>query len=91
MDKDANKRRHLRYPPDPGWVARIIFAEREVPALIIDESRSGCQLLLKDSDSEFGPVSDCKVQIGKLGPYRAELRWQDKVDDFVKVGIRFLE
>ena len=51
----------------------------------------GCSLAVLGTDRlQVGDV--CVVQVGKLAPLRAEVRWRNELDDKVlRVGFMFLE
>ena len=87
--KTTNARRHLRFPPDPEWGASLHVDARRVPALIINESHSGCQLVVNATGCEFGASTQCTVRLGTMAPVRATLRWVSRADDLVRLGIEY--
>jgi hypothetical protein len=90
-------RRKLRFAPDPSQHAEIDFNlnrknfEGELPALIFNESYSGCcVVMMKEKRLKVG--GHFKVKVGLLAPLLGEVRWINELDDhFVKLGIEFLE
>ena len=94
----ANKRRHIRFAPDPLDYAQIAL-DVEAPtftpdfvALIVEESpMGGCGLAMLISDRI---VSGTKVlaKVGRLTPLRSEVVWVRKIDEHImRLGLRFLE
>lgn len=89
MAQHSNRRRHLRFPPEPEWAAAIEVQGKRVPALIINESKSGCQLVLAHPGHEFGPSSSLRVTLGTLAPLEGRVCWQDAQQDMIRIGIEF--
>jgi hypothetical protein len=94
----SNKRRHIRFTPDPLDYAQIsldLDAATFTPdfvALIVEESpMGGCGLAMLQTDRV---VSGTKLlaKVGRLTPLRSEVVWVRKVDDHImRLGLRFLE
>ncbi len=92
-----NKRKYIRYKPDPGVFALIDFEadagpfRPTFPALVLTESHQGCGLLIVDN-KQLSVGSLIRVQVGNLPPMRAEIRWKEKLDsDATKIGLHFLD
>jgi hypothetical protein len=93
------KRASIRYTPDDGTFAMIdVIDERpdgtfrpSMVALVPEESSKGVGLVLLDTPSmQVG--SYCRVQVGKLPPMRAEVRWRREVEPkIICLGLLFLE
>lgn len=90
-------RRKLRFAPDPSQHAGIDFNlsqkkfEAELPALIYNESYSGCcVVVMREKRLKVG--GQFKIKVGLLAPLMGEIRWINELDDtFVKLGVEFLE
>lgn len=99
METRRNARRYTRFPGDPLDVA-IIALDPETPltafrgdivALIMDEAPlGGCGLIVHRTDRlQVGDF--CVVQVGRLLPVAAEVRWRREIGEgIVKIGLRFL-
>ncbi len=93
----TSKRRYVRFPAE-GDVAAIIdlsagpgpFTPR-LHALVYEESYGGCgMVVLKGVVFEPGDV--IRLQVGRLGPMRAEVRWSMNVDQHVqRLGVMYLD
>lgn len=98
-DDPKSKRRSIRFAPDSGTYAKIdLEAAREdgsfqpsVVALVPEESAKGVGLVvLTTNDLQVGAF--CKIQVGKLQPLRAEVRWRQDVDPgILRLGLLYLE
>ncbi|MDH4262783.1 MAG: hypothetical protein OEV78_07055 [Spirochaetia bacterium] len=64
-------------------------------ALIENESHTGASLVLiiKDENPDFIKTgTNWIVKIGELAPMRAEVKWNQRIDDvIVKVGVTFID
>ena len=88
---------HVRFKPDPMEHALLdlraqpgVFAP-SCSALILNESFSGCALILQSLDTIL-PEKEIRVKVGKLDPLRAQIVWAQPLDkDIYKIGIQFLE
>ena len=98
--KHDNRRRYLRYPPDPTEIVMVQFSagdERftpEMAALPSEESRGGLRLVLLNREQISGIETDalCTVKIASLEPQRAKIRWIDTVDEeIVRLGVQFVD
>lgn len=96
--KVDERRRYLRYPPDPTEIVMVQFSSSsdrftpEIAALPSEESRGGLRLILLNRDpvSSIEVGSACTVKVANLGPQQAEVRWIDAEDqEVVRLGIQF--
>jgi hypothetical protein len=94
--KKPIKRKHTRFKPDPDTFAFIdVKTGREfkpqLSALVTEESFKGCSMVLLATES-LQVESRCRVQVGKLGPMWAEVRWRQELDpQVIKIGLMYLE
>lgn len=93
----TNRRKHTRFKPDPGTIARIDVNitgsefKPTIPALIFSEAYGGCGLVVTGAQ-ELRVGDLCRVQVGSLHPMAAEIVWRTPLDeDVVKIGLKFLE
>lgn len=67
----------------------------EVNGFIIEQSHSGCSLVLvraKEVYDELSSGKKCIIKAGPLSPMRAEVRWRKDLDESVfKVGFQYLD
>ncbi len=87
-----NQRKHIRFPSENGTIAVITVAsKKDVVGLVITEAQGGCSIcVLRTSDVVSG--DRCKITVGKVGPFLAEVAWVKHLDDEVStIGIKFLE
>ena len=96
--KDAVIRAKLRFAPDPGAYATIDLNddaeadfEPQHVALIYNESYHGCGVIvLKCKALKMGAY--CRVQVGKLPPMLAEVKWRKELDrEVARVGLQYIE
>lgn len=96
----AQRRRFMRFPPDPLQTALIDFStdgsfEPGYVGLIRQEAYAGCGLLLVYRDGleqEFAAGRKCTIKVGKLDPMPAEVVWSVILDEeALKVGFQFEE
>ena len=98
MPSQTNKRRHLRHQPDAGDFAMIDVSSPldrpfhpTIPALIVDEAFKGCGLIVLPHP-KLTVGARLRVQVGKLAPVTAEIRWKLEIDTQVhKIGLMYLE
>lgn len=93
------KRASVRFAPDIGAFAMIDVEPHRAdgsfqPAiigLVAEESTKGTGLVVMATDLlKVGTY--CRVQVGKLSPLRAEVRWRQEVAaDILRVGLLYLE
>ncbi len=98
--KKEERRRYLRYPPDPTEIVMVQFSGEgdqfapEIAALPSEESRGGLRLVMLNRKPVDGVEAGgrCIVKVASLGPQPAEVRWID-VDDgeVVRLGVKFLD
>jgi len=93
------ERRKVRFAPDEGAIAQIDPTIREdnadfepkIQALVIDEARDGCGLVVVNNKVLF-EGDTCLVKIGDLDPLISEIRWVQELDEDVqKIGVMYLE
>ena len=98
--KKDERRRYLRYPPDPTEIVMVQFSGEDdrfspqIAALPSEESRGGLRLVLLNRKPVDGvePGARCTVKVASLGPQPAEVRWIDAEDgEVVRLGVQFLE
>lgn len=94
----SQRRRFMRFPPDPLDTALIDFKLGEsfspdFVGLIRQEAYAGCGLLLAYRDGlekEFRSGRKCIIKVGKLDPLPAEVVWSSMLDEeALKVGFKF--
>lgn len=92
-------RQGMRFPPSDGAVAWLdpgVYEDKDdfrpaFAALILNEALAGCGLVtLKQDWLKEGMI--CMVQVERLAPLQAEIRWiKDLGEGVVKIGVVFLE
>lgn len=88
-------RKSVRFAPDALTTAQISFRNRvtfkpELIALILNESFTGCALLVK-SDDEITTNDDMIVKVGEMAPMRARVVWSKNLEENIyKIGIKWL-
>lgn len=100
--KPSERRRHLRYPPDPTETVMIQVPapdagtdrfRPQLAALPTEESRGGLRLVLLRHQSLEGLEAGGRlmVEVARLGPQPAEVRWVEEVDEeIVKIGVELI-
>ncbi|MFN8846170.1 MAG: hypothetical protein ACK5W9_04920 [Bdellovibrionales bacterium] len=94
--KASNKRKFIRFKPDPDAVALLDLKSGSqfspmLHALIFEESHGGVGLLVI-SEERLKLGQKMKVQVGRLAPLKAEVRWCEKIDKKIfKIGLMYLE
>lgn len=95
----ANKRRNIRFAPEDSTIALIEVApfptskafKPSVTGLVFSESHGGCGVVVVGAE-DLKAGSMCKIQVGKLAPMKAEIRWRKDLDDsLAKLGLMYLE
>lgn len=91
-------RRHIRAKSEPGHFAQI-DVNPDAPefechhvAIIVDEAAMfGCGLVChRDANLKAGAI--CRIKLGDIAPYKAEVVWVRVLDDQVmRLGCRFIE
>jgi hypothetical protein len=94
-------RKHIRFAPDQGTVAQIDLDATNAEfnpvhtALIAEESFGGVGLVLMNTPKLANKLQigdRIKVQVGKLDPMQAEIRWRVDLDSrVIRLGIMYLE
>lgn len=94
------RRRYMRFPPDPLDTAQIdtaggrTFTPSHV-ALITQEGYGGCGTLLayyEGIEDLFTIGKHCQIKAGKLDPMSATVAWARNLEDEVyKVGFKFVD
>ena len=94
--KATNKRKFIRFKPDADAIALIdMKADGQFSpknnALIFEESHGGVGLLFISNDRiKIG--QKLKVQVGRLAPMKAEVRWCEQIDKQIyKIGLMYLD
>ncbi|MFW5927066.1 MAG: hypothetical protein ACOCSR_03355 [Wenzhouxiangella sp.] len=98
--KSPDRRRYLRYPPDPTETVMIQVGERQsadfrpqLAALPSEESRNGLRLVLRRHEMLDGIEAGSRllVEVARLGPQQARVRWVDSDhDEVVTMGVELL-
>lgn len=100
--KPDERRRYLRYPPDPTEVVMLQFSNAdsglesfrpEIAALPSEESRAGLRLVVLDRQPLSGVEegADCIVKVASLGPQKARVRWIQSVgEEIFQLGVELL-
>ncbi|WP_295455688.1 hypothetical protein [uncultured Thiodictyon sp.] len=92
-------RQGIRFPPADGavaWIDPSVYEDRAqfkpaFAALVVNEALAGCGLItLKHDWLQEGMI--CMVQVERLAPLPAEIRWiKDLGEGVAKIGVVFLE
>lgn len=95
--KKKAKRKHIRFAPDSGTLAYILTdgdgqkLKPPLPALVIEESFAGCSFVVI-KNSQFHEDAEFQVQVGKLSPMKATIRWMKSFDEKVSIiGLSYKE
>jgi len=93
--KATAKRRNIRFTPDLGDYALISFDsnldefEFHVQGLILNESSSGCAVVLATTDG-LKEGDECVTQIGRMDPMISTIIWRKDIDpDVIKIGLKY--
>lgn len=99
-EKSEDRRRYLRYPPDPTEIVMIQVGagepgqfRPELAALPSEESRSGLRLVLRRNELLEGLEAGSRllVEVARLGPQSAEVRWVDSDHpEVITLGVQLL-
>jgi hypothetical protein len=100
LPKKKTSRKHTRFAPDAGAIARIDFTEESlafrptVVGLVIEESYNGCGLVIVNDGNiqrKLQVKDRVQVQVGKLDPCFAEVRWRAELDaKVIRLGLMYL-
>ncbi len=92
-----DKRKGIRFKPDSQTLATISYQNQkknftvDLHALVVTESFGGCGVVTFRSP-KLTPGTCCTIQVGKIGPLEAEVRWRVDLDeDLMKLGFKYLE
>lgn len=98
--KSDNRRRYLRYPPDPSEIVMIQIGEADpaqfrpqMAALPSEESRRGLRLVVRRHELVEGVEAGARllVEVANLGPQPAQVRWVDNDHaEVVTMGVELL-
>jgi hypothetical protein len=95
--KYSNRRKHIRFKPDPGAIALILTDSKglslaaPVHCLILEESYSGAGLVAANSES-IQKGQHLKMKIGLLSPMECEVKWVKKLGPLVvSFGVEYQE
>lgn len=99
IPRKVHKRTSVRFNSDPNAIAQVDIGKGPdgeafyptVLGLVADESTRGCGIILIEIP-ELVVGDKCKVQVGKLHPMKAEVRWRKVIDAGVlRLGLLYLE
>lgn len=98
LSEQINRRKYIRFAPDPAEFAQIDKqAESEsfnfqFVGLIVDEAPlSGCCLAIQKGIG-LKPDDKVRIKLGELHPLKAKVIWVKQIDNnLVKCGFQFLE
>lgn len=79
-------RRHIRFAADPNESARVSVGDCLLAMLIVDQSKSGCQLLSLASQPPLPVGGEVDLELGRLPTARARVVW---ASDLAGVARRF--
>lgn len=88
-------RKSVRFTSDPLMTAIISYKSKvsfkpENAAIVLNESFTGCALLLK-SDDGFTKDQDIVLKLGDFDPKRAKIVWVKNLEENIyKIGIKWL-
>jgi hypothetical protein len=94
----AQKRKYLRVRPDFDEFCLIDLKDKgqefnpSIGAFIVNESpMGGCSLVIHQTEA-LQEGDQCIVQLGRMAPLRAEVKWRKEVDsELIRVGLELLE
>lgn len=98
MPDNSNKRKYIRFKPDPMAYCEIDMNLAPKPfqaqsiGLIVNESpMGGCSIITLDF-VKLTLGDRCRLKVGELAPLMAEVVWTREMDDHViRYGFKFLE
>lgn len=98
--KFINRRKHVRFEPDPLTYALIDITTKQEDkdtfhpthmGLIVQESHGGCALVIS-TKTGLKKGDHCLLKVGDLPVFYSEVRWIVKLDkDFIKAGFQYQE
>lgn len=93
----GKQRQAIRFDPDVGAYAEIGYTDQnsqwvvEKVALILNESYTGCGLILVD-EGKFQIGTRLLVKVHPLEPLFAEVVWRKPLEEkVVRIGLKYLE
>lgn len=97
-DKNFQKRKYLRYPPNPLEVGlvdsnpnRPTFQPDYVGIILEESAMGGCCLCIREPDL-LKVGTKCRVKIGDLQPFLSQVRWARSQEmGLIIMGFHFLE
>lgn len=99
----SDQRRSLRFPPQEWEIALIQCSDAatdednfnpEIAGLVMEESRSGCGLVVLDRQlrEKLKTGDRCQVKVASLGVVLAEVMWIRPVEDGIsRVGLKYID
>lgn len=90
----SEKKRSIRFAPDPGTLAAVGFNEGTAKAftlfgLVLNESSSGCALVVM-SDVKLKKDMECRCIVGHLPNTPASIRWVKELEKgLMKIGLEY--
>jgi hypothetical protein len=84
-------RKHIRFEAEDKTFINLKFDEDSIyGGLALSESTGGCSGIFKNNPKFFAGTF-CEVEVGKLDPMKAEIRWVEELDkDVIKVGFEYI-
>ncbi len=94
FDEKSNQRSAVRFSPDPGAIAEVSVKIGQntlsLWGLVINESRTGCALILL-CDEELTEQMSCVCRVDHLPNTAAVFRWVKTLEKgLYKVGLEYL-
>jgi len=88
-----NRRKHIRFNGDDNQLVNITFSSEmgkvEIPALLVNESFSGCSLVIT-SITSFNKGETVSLIVGKMEIKAAHICWVKELDEHIlKLGIEY--
>lgn len=84
--KNANRRKHIRFSPDPPCTALVLTdgkgkaLKNPLPCVVVEESATGCGLV-SAMNPLFVKDTILVVQVGQLSEMPSLIRWVKTFDD----------
>lgn len=86
----SQRRRHIRFAPDAGCFAVLNFDELTVIGLLVNESKSGCQVVIKAADITLAMGDGLRLVAGRLHA-PATVVWLSPLEELVRVGLEYCD
>lgn len=87
----TQRRRSVRFQPDPTWPGWLTYNGTRVPALVLDEAKAGCRLAVSTAALAVEVGAECVVSIGPLPNLRAEIVWCKEEGEIRMIGLKYVE